>query len=114
MLGLQRSHRIRRRAVDQQLHRTVHPNRVLVGVRSAAGHQPLEYHASRPTPPRRPPNRPLKLEVRDCVGAALSPLLANIALHVLDEAWRVEGRRLGVLVRYADGRVPRTPKEGSM
>lgn len=35
-------------------------------------------------------------------GSPLSPLLANIALHVLDEAWQVEGRRLGVLVRYAD------------
>jgi hypothetical protein len=32
----------------------------------------------------------------------LSPLLANVALHRLDEAWRAEGRRLGVLVRYAD------------
>jgi group II intron reverse transcriptase/maturase len=35
-------------------------------------------------------------------GSPLSPLLANIALHVLDEAWENEGRRLGVLVRYAD------------
>ena len=35
-------------------------------------------------------------------GSPLSPLLANIALHLLDEAWRGEGRRLGVLVRYAD------------
>ena len=34
-------------------------------------------------------------------GSPLSPLLANIALHVLDEAW-ARGRRLGVLVRYAD------------
>jgi RNA-directed DNA polymerase len=32
----------------------------------------------------------------------LSSLLANIALHRLDEAWQSEGRRLGVLVRYAD------------
>ena len=47
-------------------------------------------------------------------GSPLSPLLGNIALHVLDEAWQVEGRRLGVLVRYADDRVPRTLKEGSM
>jgi RNA-directed DNA polymerase len=31
-----------------------------------------------------------------------SPLLANVALHRLDEAWLGEGRRLGVLVRYAD------------
>jgi group II intron reverse transcriptase/maturase len=35
-------------------------------------------------------------------GSPLSPLLANVALHRLDEAWRREGRRLGVLVRYAD------------
>ncbi|MGH2655042.1 MAG: group II intron reverse transcriptase/maturase, partial [Actinomycetota bacterium] len=35
-------------------------------------------------------------------GSPLSPLLANIALHVLDRAWQSEGRRLGVLVRYAD------------
>jgi len=35
-------------------------------------------------------------------GSPISPLLANIALHVLDEAWQREGRRLGVLVRYAD------------
>jgi RNA-directed DNA polymerase len=35
-------------------------------------------------------------------GSPLSPLLANVALHVLDEAWRGERRRLGVLVRYAD------------
>jgi RNA-directed DNA polymerase len=33
-------------------------------------------------------------------GSPLSPLLANIALHVLDQAWQGEGRRLGVLVRY--------------
>jgi group II intron reverse transcriptase/maturase len=35
-------------------------------------------------------------------GSPLSPLLANVALHVLDRAWQSEGRRLGVLVRYAD------------
>jgi RNA-directed DNA polymerase len=35
-------------------------------------------------------------------GSPLSPLLANIALHILDEAWQGAGRRLGVLVRYAD------------
>ena len=31
-------------------------------------------------------------------GSPISPLLANIALHVLDEAWQHEGQRLGVLV----------------
>jgi RNA-directed DNA polymerase len=35
-------------------------------------------------------------------GSPISPLLANVALHVLDEAWATDGRRLGVLVRYAD------------
>jgi group II intron reverse transcriptase/maturase len=35
-------------------------------------------------------------------GSPISPLLANIALHVLDEVWAGEGRRLGTLVRYAD------------
>lgn len=29
-------------------------------------------------------------------------MLANIALHVLDEAWQRGGHRLGVLVRYCD------------
>jgi RNA-directed DNA polymerase len=35
-------------------------------------------------------------------GSPVSPLLANIALHVLDEAWAATGRRVGTLVRYAD------------
>jgi RNA-directed DNA polymerase len=35
-------------------------------------------------------------------GSPISPLLANVALHVLDEAWARDGQRLGVLVRYAD------------
>jgi RNA-directed DNA polymerase len=35
-------------------------------------------------------------------GSPISPLLANIALHLLDEAWQGGGRRLGVLVKYAD------------
>jgi RNA-directed DNA polymerase len=35
-------------------------------------------------------------------GSPISPLLCNVALRVLDEAWATEGRRLGVLVRYAD------------
>jgi group II intron reverse transcriptase/maturase len=35
-------------------------------------------------------------------GSPISPLLANIALHTLDEAWHASGRRLGVLVKYAD------------
>jgi RNA-directed DNA polymerase len=35
-------------------------------------------------------------------GSPISPLLANVALRVLDEAWAADGQRLGVLVRYAD------------
>jgi RNA-directed DNA polymerase len=35
-------------------------------------------------------------------GSPVSPLLANIALHVLDEAWASGGKRLGTLVRYCD------------
>ena len=35
-------------------------------------------------------------------GSPISPLLANVALHVLDEAWAGGGGRLGMLVRYAD------------
>jgi RNA-directed DNA polymerase len=35
-------------------------------------------------------------------GSPISPLLCNVALHVLDGAWATEGQRLGVLVRYAD------------
>ena len=35
-------------------------------------------------------------------GSPISPLLCNVALHVLDKAWAAEGQRLGVLVKYAD------------
>jgi group II intron reverse transcriptase/maturase len=45
-------------------------------------------------------------------GGVLSPCLANIYLHRLDRQWADRGS--GVLVRYADDRVPRTLKEGSM
>jgi retron-type reverse transcriptase len=41
-------------------------------------------------------------------GSPVSPLLANIALHVLDEAWVRAGWRLGRLVRFADDCVTRT------
>jgi group II intron reverse transcriptase/maturase len=47
-------------------------------------------------------------------GSPISPLLANIALHVLDEAWQQRGRRLGTLVRYCDDCAPRTQREVSM
>ena len=35
-------------------------------------------------------------------GGVISPLLANIYLHVLDEEWERKHAQLGVLVRYAD------------
>jgi RNA-directed DNA polymerase len=35
-------------------------------------------------------------------GSPISPLLANIALQRLDQAWQDESRHAGVLVRYAD------------
>jgi len=35
-------------------------------------------------------------------GSPVSPLLANIVLHVLDEAWARDGKRLGTLIRYCD------------
>ena len=45
-------------------------------------------------------------------GGVLSPLLANVYLHRLDRAWST--REHGVLVRYADDRVPRTRLEVAM
>jgi RNA-directed DNA polymerase len=42
-------------------------------------------------------------------GSPLSPLLANIVLHTLDEAWHAVGRPPGVLVRYADDLVAVCP-----
>lgn len=35
-------------------------------------------------------------------GGAISPLLSNIYLHVLDTVWTQRYAHLGVLVRYAD------------
>jgi len=42
-------------------------------------------------------------------GSPVSPLLANIALHVLDEAWAAMRPPPGVLVRYADDLVAICP-----
>ena len=42
-------------------------------------------------------------------GSPISPLLANVALHVLDEAWQTRGRRPGTLVRYCDDLVVLSP-----
>ena len=44
--------------------------------------------------------RHLKAEVANCVGGVISPLLANIYLHVLDT--ELSRRNVGELVRYAD------------
>jgi group II intron reverse transcriptase/maturase len=35
-------------------------------------------------------------------GSGISPLLANVYLHQLDQRWAQEHQRLGMLVRYAD------------
>ena len=47
-------------------------------------------------------------------GGVISPLMANVVLHRLDRAWQEQHLRLGVLIRYADDRVPRTRPEGAM
>jgi group II intron reverse transcriptase/maturase len=44
-------------------------------------------------------------------GSPVSPLLANIALHVLDRAWKAAGPRAGVLVRFCDDFVVLCPTE---
>ena len=44
-------------------------------------------------------------------GSPLSPLLANVALHTLDEAWATLPKRAGTLVRYADDLVVICPTE---
>jgi len=43
-------------------------------------------------------------------GGVIGPLLANVVLHELDRRWGAGAD--GVLVRYADDRVPRTPRRG--
>ena len=42
-------------------------------------------------------------------GSPVSPLLANIVLHVLDQAWSEMGQGLGTLVRYCDDFVVLAP-----
>jgi group II intron reverse transcriptase/maturase len=44
-------------------------------------------------------------------GSPVSPLLANIALHVLDRTWKAAGPRAGVLVRFCDDFVVLCPTE---
>ncbi len=50
-----------------------------------------------------------EVEARTPQGSPVSPLLANTAFHVLDEAWAAAGRRLGTLVRYCDDFVALCP-----
>jgi retron-type reverse transcriptase len=45
-------------------------------------------------------------------GSPVSPLLANVALHVLDEEWQASGHRLGALIRFADDCVTRMQRRG--
>jgi len=47
-------------------------------------------------------------------GGVISPLLANIVLHELDRVWEQRCGHLGVLVRYADDRAPRTLRVNAM
>jgi retron-type reverse transcriptase len=47
-------------------------------------------------------------------GGVISPLLANIVLHVLDRVWEQRCGQLGVLVRYADDCAPRTLRVNAM
>jgi RNA-directed DNA polymerase len=42
-------------------------------------------------------------------GSPISPLIANIVLNVLDQAWSRQGQGLGTLVRYADDFVVLAP-----
>ena len=44
-------------------------------------------------------------------GGVISPLLANIYLHVLDRIWEDRCAHLGTLVRYADDCAPRRRRE---
>ena len=47
-------------------------------------------------------------------GGVISPLLANIYLSAFDREWAQKGRRLGVLVRYADDFVILCPSARSL
>ena len=78
--------------------------RTLGGLPSATGIPRLTTDSPRPHL-----DRTLKLEVRDCVGAVVSPALLNIALHGMEQAAGVRYGADGfvragspVLIRYAD------------
>ena len=53
----------------------------------------------------------LPAQVIFCVRGVISPLLANIYLHLLDRLWAAECGWLGQLIRYADDFVVMTPTE---
>ncbi len=55
-----------------------------------------------PSVTRSPRRAATDRQVANCVGAVISPLLANVYLHALDRAWQERHGGLGVLVRYAD------------
>jgi hypothetical protein len=57
------------------------------------------------------PHPAVKLEVIFCVRGVISPLLANIYLHLLDRLWAAKCGSLGVLIRYADDFVVMTTTE---
>jgi RNA-directed DNA polymerase len=65
-------------------------------------HQPVDYYTSRPTPPRQTRNRALKLEVCDCVGAVISPILANLFMHYAFDSWMARNFGGCPFERYAD------------
>ena len=107
MLCLKHTPRSHRRPLPQQHHRAVHPLGVLPGIRTTKRHQSPKYYTSRPTPPSPARNRPLKLEVRDCVGAVVSPLLANVYAHYVLDLWAHQWRTRHahgdvIIVRWAD------------
>ena len=47
-------------------------------------------------------------------GGVISPLMANIYLHVLDMYWTKQCSELGTLFRYADDSAPRRREGGCM
>ena len=47
-------------------------------------------------------------------GSPVSPLIANIVLHVLDVAWSRQGQGLGTLVRYCDDFVVLAPTKAKV
>ncbi len=95
--------------MGQQLHGRVDPLGVLASISAATSTRHdisilLDMsHTVRDTPRTLQPaitQRHIKLEVAQCVGGVISPLLASIFLHDFDR--QVQAAGVGVLVRYAD------------